>query len=79
MLWNATSGGELFFDNWLYMYNHMMTAVKESPFFASESRHSASSPVTYQPQCIWLLSDVNVFGWLILCSLINTTNAGNKM
>ena len=28
---------------------------------------SSSSPVTYQPQRIWLLSDVNVFGRLFLC------------
>ena len=31
------------------------------------SRHSAISPVTYQPQRIRLLSDVSVFGILFLC------------
>ena len=44
---------------------HMMAAVKESGFFfASDSCllcHSTSSPVTYQPQCTRLLSDVKVF------------------
>ena len=30
-------------------------------------RISASSTVTYQPQCIWLLRDVNVFGKLLFC------------
>ena len=47
-----------------------MTAVKESGFFASDSRlwyHSASSRVTYQPQRIRLLSNVNVFGGLFHC------------
>ena len=29
--------------------------------------HSASSPITYQPRPIRLLSDVNVFGGLFLC------------
>ena len=53
---------------------HMMTTVKESQFFASDSRlsyHSASSPVTYQPQRIWLLSDDNVVGRLLLPTKIS--------
>ena len=43
-------------------------------FFLS---YHACSPVTYQPQRPWLLTDVNVFGRTISL-LINTTNAGNK-
>ena len=52
---------------------HIMTAVKESGFFSHLSYQSASSPVTYQPQRIRLLSDVNVFQQTISL-LINTTN-----
>ena len=52
-----TSGVELFFNNDRAM--HIMTAVKESHV-------SRISLVTYQPQRIRLLNDINVFG-LFLC------------
>ena len=64
-----TSSGELFLDNdRCYAYNDRRRQGKLF-FFASDSRlsyHSASSPVTYQPQRTQLLSDVNVFGGLFL-------------
>ena len=48
-------------------YFLIMTAVEESGVI-HVSYHSTSSPVTYQPQRTWLLSDVNVLGGLFLCS-----------
>ena len=67
MLWNAPFTLTLVVNYFsiIAVAKHIMTVVKESGVILSY--HSASSPVTYQPQWIRLLSDVNVSGGLFLC------------
>ena len=75
--------GQLFVNNYLFVNIWALLSVVEHchPFFASDSHlsyHSASSPVTYQPQCIQLLSDVMSLAFYTLSLTCSSWNLANK-